>query len=160
MFLACISNQFKDTVHLHRNVPFGEVSRCTIQLNVIIMLLSRVNLHSIVAWMSRNRRYIWSLSDGNGIRDYNHLVRKQTIQTGWVFAYKLSGCGFEDSCWHLYHSYFLFLCFWFLNFRQDSFLIVSKPNITLADFWKMVTLKNFTTACFFDQLLENPKKKL
>ena len=39
----------------------------------------RVNLHSLVNWMSRNsllqnRRDICNLSDSNGIRTYNHLV--------------------------------------------------------------------------------------
>ena len=38
---------------------------------------------------SRNRRDIWSLSDCNGIRTYNHLVRKRTLNylmklTEWV----------------------------------------------------------------------------
>ena len=38
---------------------------------------------------SRNRRDIWSLSDCNGIRTHNHLVRKRTLNylmklTEWV----------------------------------------------------------------------------
>ena len=44
----------------------------------------RVNPHSIaclnvkelLAW---SRRHIWSLSDSNGIRTHNHLVRKRTL---------------------------------------------------------------------------------
>ena len=44
----------------------------------------RVNLHSIT-WLNfkellaRSRSNIWSLSDSNGIRSYNHLVRKRTL---------------------------------------------------------------------------------
>ena len=34
------------------------------------------------------------ISDSNGIRTYNHLVRKQTLNH-LVFVYKLSGCWFE-----------------------------------------------------------------
>ena len=44
----------------------------------------RVNPHSIVCLnikelLVQSRRHIWSLSDGNGIQTYNHLVRKQTL---------------------------------------------------------------------------------
>ena len=45
----------------------------------------------------------------NGIRTHNHLVRKQTLNNGWVFVYELSGCGFESRCCHLsfrYHACF------------------------------------------------------
>ena len=54
--------------------------------------------------LSQSRPHIWSLSDSNLIRIHHHLVRKQTLnhlcQTGWVFIYKLSGCGFESHCCH------------------------------------------------------------
>ena len=44
----------------------------------------RVNLHSLVAWRSRNSLLerdndIWSLSDSNGIRTHYHLVCKETL---------------------------------------------------------------------------------
>ena len=45
----------------------------------------RVNLHSIDAWMPRNsllkagKRLSDSLSDSNGIRTHNYLVRKRTL---------------------------------------------------------------------------------
>ena len=104
----------------------------------------RVNPHSRVAWMTRNSLLknmydIWSLSDCNGTRIQNHLVRKRTpnhltkqakwlscdmIRTysqmhltdkytqhssvywpvclkGWLFVYRLSGCGFKSRCSHL-----------------------------------------------------------
>ena len=51
------------------------------------------------------------LSDkSNGIRTHNHLVRKRNstifpnwpvLLNGWMFVYKLSGCGFESRCCHL-----------------------------------------------------------
>ena len=53
-----------------------------IWLFVIIMshMSFRVNLHSIVAWMSvkalLETHHIWSLSDGSGIQTHNHLVLK------------------------------------------------------------------------------------
>ena len=69
-------------------------------------LHSCLNVKELLAW---NRRGIWSLSDSNGIRAHNHLVRKRTVNhlarlvwlNGWVFVYKLSGCGFEPRCYHL-----------------------------------------------------------
>ena len=52
--------------------------------------------------LARSRRHIWSLSDCNGIRTNNHLVRKRTLNlNGWVFVYELSGCWFESRCSHL-----------------------------------------------------------
>ena len=55
-------------------------------LYVIIMPRTsfRVNLHSVVCLnvkelLARSRRHIWSLSDSNVIRTYNHLVRKRTL---------------------------------------------------------------------------------
>ena len=58
-----------------------------IWLNVIIMSRRRFrgNLHSLVAWMSRNsllgqnRRNIWSLSVSGGIRTHKYLVRKRIL---------------------------------------------------------------------------------
>ena len=45
----------------------------------------RMNLHSIVCLnvkelLDGSRRHIWSLSDRNGIRTHNHLVRKRTLK--------------------------------------------------------------------------------
>ena len=43
----------------------------------------RVNLHSIFAWISRNSLLetgaIWSLSNSNGIRTHDHLVRNNYL---------------------------------------------------------------------------------
>ena len=44
----------------------------------------RVNPHFIVSlnvkeFLARSRCHIWNLSDSNGIRTHNHLVRKQTL---------------------------------------------------------------------------------
>ena len=40
------------------------------------ILYSCLNVKELLAG---NRRYIWSLSDSNGIRTHNHLVRKRTL---------------------------------------------------------------------------------
>ena len=53
------------------------------QVNTVSRTSFRVNLHSIVCLnieelLARSRRHIWSLSDSNGIRTHNHLVRKRT----------------------------------------------------------------------------------
>ena len=52
--------------------------------------------------LDRNRREIWSLSDCNGTRTHNHLVRKRCnhLVRNLVFVYELSGCGFESRCSH------------------------------------------------------------
>ena len=74
------------------------------------MLLS---YHVCVKLFTWNRRHIWSLSNSDGIRTHNQLVRRRTLnhlaklvcQIGqfnwlndWVFVYELSGCGFESRC--------------------------------------------------------------
>ena len=55
----------------------------------------------------RNRCDVWSLSDSNGIRSHNHLVRERTLNhlaklaglAKWLSVlYGLSGCGFESRC--------------------------------------------------------------
>ena len=59
-------------------------------LYVLIMSSThfRVNLHSIVAWMSRN-----FLLETGTISEARPLW-----PNGWVFLYELSGCGFESRC--------------------------------------------------------------
>ena len=70
-------------------------------------LFSYLNVKEL---FTRNRRDIWSLSDSNGIRTHNHLVRKRTLNhlakrpvwlNGWVFVYELSRCGFESRYCHI-----------------------------------------------------------
>ena len=54
--------------------------------------------------LAQKRHDIWSLSDSNGIRTHNHLVRKRTLNhlaKLAKFVYKLSGLGFESRCCHL-----------------------------------------------------------
>ena len=64
-------------------------------------LNSCLNVKDLLTW---NKCDIWSLSDCNGIRSHNHLVRKRTLNhlaklTNWlnggVFVYELNGCGFK-----------------------------------------------------------------
>ena len=38
--------------------------------------MSRTNDKELLGW---SRRHIWSLSDSNGVRTHNHLVRKPTL---------------------------------------------------------------------------------
>ena len=73
-------------------------------------MTTRMNLKEFLAW---NRRDIWSLSDCNGIRTYNHIVLNQSLNhvdklanwpvwlDGRVFVYELSGCGLEFRCSHI-----------------------------------------------------------
>ena len=58
---------------------------------------------------ARNRCDIWSLSDSNGIRTHNHLVRKRTLNhlVDCVLVYEVNGCGFESRSYHLGRSLFL-----------------------------------------------------
>ena len=58
----------------------------------------KVNLNSVVAWMSRNSLLetgtasVTDSSDCNGIWTHNYLVRKLTLKSvclsGWVFVYE------------------------------------------------------------------------
>ena len=51
----------------------------------------RVNLHSTVAWISKN-----SLLESDAILKFNWLQWDPVWLNGWVFVYELSGCGFES----------------------------------------------------------------
>ena len=78
----------------------------------------RVNLHSIMCLnvkelLAQSRCHIWTLSDSNGIWTHNHLIRKRIQPFKWLSVYKISGCGFESPCCHLFSKavcYFLFFC--------------------------------------------------
>ena len=66
------------------------------------------NCLNVKEFLARNRRDIWKLSDYNGTRTHNHLVCKRAqhhltklLTDDWVFAYKLSACGFESHRGHL-----------------------------------------------------------
>ena len=64
---------------------------------------------NVMEFRARNRRDIWSLSDSNGIRTHNHLVRKRTLNhlVDCVLVYEVNGCGFESRSYHLGRSLFL-----------------------------------------------------
>ena len=53
-------------------------------------------------------RIIQNLSNCNGIRSHNHLVRKRTLGhlNDWVFVYGLSGCGFKSCFSHLNSTFY------------------------------------------------------
>ena len=78
-------------------------------------LYSCLNVKELLA---QNRHGIWSLSECNRNQIHNHLVCKRTLNhlaklvwlNGWVFVYKLSGCGFKSYCSNLN----------FLNIYQSS----------------------------------------
>ena len=72
---------------------------------------TRYSCLNVKELLTRNRCNIWSLSDCNWTGTHNHLVRKRTLThlvklaqpvwlNGWVFVYKLSGCGFHFSRSH------------------------------------------------------------
>ena len=94
---------------------FGVGVKLFLYVIIISRTSFRVSLHSIVCLnvkklLARSRRRIWGLSDSNGIRTHNQLVRKRELNhlakrgnwpnwlNGWVFLYELSGCGFEFRC--------------------------------------------------------------
>ena len=68
-------------------------------------LYSCLNVKELLA---QNGRDIWNLSDYNGTRTHNHLVRKRT--NNWLLVYKLSGCGFASCC-----SHYFWFCFLIIN---------------------------------------------
>ena len=105
--------------HQHQIVKMGQIEK-TVRLSWFVFFFSIQTAHHVTytfqsestlcsclnvkELIARNRRDIWSLSDCNGTRTHNHLVRKQTLNllaklarlvNGWVFVYELSGCGFE-----------------------------------------------------------------
>ena len=87
-------------------------------LYVIIMPRTgfRVHPHSIVCLnvkelLARSKRHIWRLSDSNGTRIHNHLIRKWTLKHLAKLAqiYEISGCVFESRCCH-WNAATLLLC--------------------------------------------------
>ena len=95
------------------------------------ILYSCLNVKELLA---RNRCNIWYLSGSIGIWTHNHLECRSTLKrirdmitysqmhrtdkysqhssiiwpvwlNGWVFVYKLGGCGFESCCCHLKSRY-------------------------------------------------------
>ena len=71
---------------------------CDARVSESSTLSSCLNVKELLA---RNRRDIWNLSDYNGTRTHNHLVRKvwPVWLNGWVFVYELGSCGFESRCY-------------------------------------------------------------
>ena len=107
--------------------------RCN-RLYVLVMSRKhfRVNQHSIFAWMSRNFKCVRDISEGihtlylpkcqgtlkcvrDMTRTYSQLHRADkysqhssinwSVWSVWVFAYELSGFGFEFRCSHLHFRY-------------------------------------------------------
>ena len=94
---SCIAYLVLTVCSYHVTYAFQSESTLYSCLNVKVLL-------------ARSRREILSLSDWNWTRTHNHLVHKRTLNhlakpakwlNGWVFVYKLSGCGFESSCSHI-----------------------------------------------------------
>ena len=112
-----------------KNNCFLWILKLRMILNVLIMSRTRfrVNPHSIVICLngkellSPNRWNIWSLSDCNGTRTHNHLVRKWTFNHGWLFVAELSDFGFEPPCSHFWSFNFLLQEIIWLFFRKNKF---------------------------------------
>ena len=98
----CGSNGTRSHNHLVRKRPLNHLAKpadflndwavlwvvvCTVHLtvcyyHVTYMFQSESTLYSclnVKELLSRNRCDIWSLSDSNGARTHNHLVRKRTL---------------------------------------------------------------------------------
>ena len=111
-----------------------------------------VTLHSslnVKELHDQNMCDIWSLSDSNGIRTHNYLVRKRTLnhlaKVAKPFVYKLSGCGFESHCCHLSIHLFLFPVF--------SFRFSLRHSVWTSESPLLRSLKQF-----FIRILEVPSK--
>ena len=68
----------------------------------------RINLYSIVAWMSRNpllenRHDIWSLSDSNRIRIHNHLAKLGKLSNCHIVKISQAFCSINNSRKNMKH---------------------------------------------------------
>ena len=91
--------------------------------------------------LPRNRREISSLSDCNGIRTHNHLVRKRTLNyvtklLCWVFVYELSDCRVESRCGHL--NRFTFKVYFVVIFPGK----ICQNLLKYSEFWILTLLGN------------------
>ena len=85
-----------------------DLAKCSvcISCHVTYALQSESTLYSCqgtpCSKQARNLKFKWL----DWTRTHNNLVRKRTLThlaklNGWVFVYKLIGCGFKPSCSHL-----------------------------------------------------------
>ena len=82
--------------------------RCIWNNTMALRWLAQVVQEMFSFQIFRNSGKRWKLiglSDSNGIRTHNHLVRKRTLnhsaKLARLFVYELSGCWFEFRCCHL-----------------------------------------------------------
>ena len=87
---------------------FKDTLKAVCSYHVTYAFQSESTLHSscldVKEFLARNRCDIWSLSDYNGIRIHNHLVRKQTLNYlaklgSWLNAKWLSLCSRTKWLW-------------------------------------------------------------
>ena len=109
----------------------------------------RVNLHFIICM--NVKELLGQIKESNGIRTYNHLVRKRTFNhlaktsqwlNGWVFVYKLSVCEFESSCSQVKFSLMSIIsasAFWIflilLSWQIRSKVCLSSPKMMKWHFY-------------------------
>ena len=131
-----------------------------------VFIISRMRFK--VKLLDRSRRAIWSLSDYNLTRTYNHLVHKRTLN----HLAKLTSFNWRRhkmGCWQLLSDFVSFdnICLAFL--KKDPFL--SSDLRTVSGFFKEVfKFWNFKASSFFGlhhfypyiqyELLENHCKSL
>ena len=91
---------------LKKNVAYKKKRLTKLFLSCYICVLERIYTMNIKKIFARKRRNILTRSDCNGIRTYNHLVRKRTLNhlvslNNWMFVYERSGSEFKSCCSHL-----------------------------------------------------------
>ena len=100
------------------SVSDGMLLTCHVRISREFRLYSCLNVKELLV---RNNRNIWRLSESNGIRIHNQLVRKRTLNYlaklakwfSWVVSFYLHGafnCMLSSCHIHLYSESALYIC--------------------------------------------------
>ena len=115
----CFESKLQSVIYVEKYLKlslylFGKFHyiRCIWNNTMTLRWLAQVVQKMFSFQIFRNSGKRWKLiglSDSNGIRTHNHLVRKRTLnhstKLARLFVYELSGCWFESRCCHLNFRY-------------------------------------------------------
>ena len=106
-------NGIRTYIHLVRKRKLNRIIKCTVQIST--QKIAQSFKASLAKWLSVRLRTKWFwIRVRLQSRKLNHLSHLLKLAVnGWVFVYKLSGCGFESRCSHFIY---LSICLFFICF--------------------------------------------
>ena len=112
-------NGIRTYIHLVRKRKLNRIIKCTVQIST--QKIAQSFKASLAKWLSVRLRTKWFWIrvrlQSRKLNHLNHLLKLAV--NGWVFVYKLSGCGFESRC-----SHFIYLFVFYLFCLSVCFFVV------------------------------------